>query len=177
MYKFAVAATLVEASFMGGQHDPFNNSFFNRGGFGTPEAPTKGSPFDKPFFSHGGFGTHEKPVERSPFNNGFFNRAPEDRLFNRDKPFMGGLFNKDKYVQVSESPSHWMPFMGKREHNNVFFNQDDNSLSVSGALVADAGQSMTFDSAGLNGQGAKQNNFEKIEAKVGSTVTFALLLI
>ena len=175
MYKLSLAATAVSAGFFGAK-DPFDQPFFNKGGFGTPKKPTEGSPFNNPFFNHG-FGTKEKSVEKSPFNIGFFNRPPEKKLFNKERPFLGGIFNHDKKHVVGNAPNRWIPFLGKRDNNRVLYNEADDSLNVSGPMVADAHQSMTFDSRGLNGMGASTNNFESVQAGPGSTVTFALLLI
>ena len=154
MYKLSLAATAVNAGFFGAK-----------------------DPFDQPFFNNGGFGTPEKPTEGSPFNIGFFNRPPEKRLFNRERPILGGIFNHEKEKIVGNAPNRWIPFLGKRDNNRIVYNEADDSLNVSGSMIADSGQSMTFDSTGLNGQGASVNNFQSVKAGAGSTVTFALLLI
>ena len=128
MYKLSFAATAVSAGFFGAK-DPFDNPFFNKGGFGTPEKPTEGS----------------------PFNIDFFNRPPEERLFNRERPILGGIFNQQNKELVGSAPNRWIPFLGKRENNRIVYNENDGSLNVFGSMIADAGQSMTFDSTGLNG--------------------------
>ena len=59
--------------------------------------------------------------------------------------------NQQNKELVGSAPNRWIPFLGKRENNRIVYNEDDDSLNVFGSMIADAGQSMTFDSTGLNG--------------------------
>ena len=150
-----------------GPHNPFNKPFFKDHIDFQGEMIPMFSGSHNPFahfsekFSHFLPMHHSEPVQQP---HQYFHHEPVSH------------FEPYGYTEVpySMTPTHWRPFF--THDHQVYVDEPHHNAHVHGDMYAGQGQTMTFDSHGLNGQGLKSNHFDKVTAGAGSTVNFGLLI-